>query len=84
MEKYLQKIDWNAEASLDYYHEIYQIGVNMTNHFISYMSMKDWFVWESPKHLREAREKKEEYEFDALKKIFGDLIEKSTITGETG
>jgi hypothetical protein len=84
MEKYLQKIDWNAEASLDYYHEIYQIGVNMTNHFISYMSMKDWFVWESPKHLREAREKKEEYEFDALKKIFGDLIEKSTINGETG
>ena len=53
MERYLQKIDWNAEPDLDYFHEIYRLGVQMTNHFISYMSMKDWFVWESPKHLRE-------------------------------
>ena len=58
MEKYLQKIDWNAEPGLDYFHELYQIGVHMTNHFISYMSMKDWFVWESPQHLQEARMRK--------------------------
>jgi hypothetical protein len=77
MEKYLQKIDWNAEPDLDYFHEIYRLGVNMTNHFISYMSMKDWFVWESPGHLREAQESKEEYENKALKKIFGDLFEES-------
>jgi len=84
MEKYLQKIDWNAEPGLDYFHDIYQIGVNMTSHFISYMSMKGWFVWETPKHLQEAREKKAEYEFLALKRIFGDLIEKSTFDGKTG
>jgi hypothetical protein len=84
MEKYLQKIDWNADPSLDHFYEIYQIGVNMTNHFISYMSMKGWFVWEPPKHLQEAREKKAEYEFSALKRIFGDLIEKSSFQGEAG
>ncbi len=28
MEKYLQNIDWNAEPGLDYFHEIYQTGVN--------------------------------------------------------
>ena len=84
MEQYLQKIDWTAEPSLDYFYEIYQIGVNMTSHLISYMSMKDWFVWESAKHLQEAREKKAEYESGALKKIFGDLIETTSFTGETG
>ncbi len=68
MEKYLQKIDWNAEPSLDYFHDIYQSGVQMTNHFISYMSMKDWFVWESPKHLLEAQERKAEYEHAGIKK----------------
>jgi len=84
MEKYLQKIDWNAEPSIEYFHDIYQIGVHMTNHFISYMSMKDWFVWESPKHLQEAQEKKAEYEFKALKKIFGDLIEESSADSSGG
>ena len=78
MEKYLQKIDWNAEPSLDYFHDIYRLGVHMTNHFISYMSMKDWFVWEPPKHLREAQARKAEYENKALKKIFGDLLEESS------
>lgn len=82
MEKYLQNIDWNAEPGLDYFHEIYRTGVNMTDNFISYMSMKGWFVWESPKHLLLAREKKAEYEYEALKKIFGDLIEKSSIGGD--
>lgn len=74
MEKYLQKIDWNAEPGLDYFHDLYQSGVRMTDHFISYMSMKDWFVWESPRHLLEAQERKTEYENAALKRIFGDLI----------
>jgi hypothetical protein len=77
MEKYLQKIDWNAEPDLDYFHDIYRLGVQMTNHFISYMSMKDWFVWEPPKHLLEAQARKADYENEALKKIFGDLIEES-------
>jgi hypothetical protein len=48
------------------------------------MSMKSWFVWETPKHLQEAREKKKEYEFEALKKIFGDLIDRSSFDEETG
>jgi hypothetical protein len=74
MEKYLEKIDWNAEPTLDYFHEIYQSGVRMTNHFISYMSMNDWYVWESPRHLLEAQKQKSEYEHAALKRIFGDLI----------
>jgi hypothetical protein len=74
MEKYLEKIDWNAESGLDYFHDIYQSGVQMTNHFISYMSMKDWFVWESPRHLLEAQARKAEYENGALVRIFGDLI----------
>jgi hypothetical protein len=77
MEKYLQKIDWHAEPDLDYFHDIYQLGVHMTNHFISYMSMKDWFVWEPPKHLLEAQAKKAAYENEALRKIFGDLIDES-------
>jgi hypothetical protein len=84
MEKYLQKIDWNAEPSLDYFHHLYQTGVNMTNHFISYMSMDGWFVWEPAQHLQEAREKKTEYEYAALKKIFGDLIDRSSLDGKPG
>ncbi len=74
MEKYLQKTDWNAPPSLDYFHDLYQAGVQMTDHFLSYMSMKDWFVWESPQHLLAARMRMTEYEEGALKKLFGDLI----------
>jgi len=74
MEKHLGKVDWNVEPSLDYFYEIYQLGVNMTNHFISYMSMKDWFVWDTPKNMLEAQTRKKEYEIMALKRIFGDLV----------
>jgi hypothetical protein len=72
--KNLDPIDWNKEQDLDYYNDIYTSGVNLTNDLISYMSMKDWFIWESPKHLIEANKVKGEYEKTALKKIFGDLI----------
>ena len=84
MEKHLRNIDWNAEPGLDYFHDLYRTGVNMTNNFISYMSMNGWFVWESPKHLQDARKVKAEYEFAALKRIFGDLIERSSLDLETG
>ena len=74
MEKYLDLIDWQSEPTLDYYNDIYKTGVNMTNHLMSYMTMKDWFVWETPKHMLEAQKNKKEFEVLALKKIFGDLI----------
>jgi hypothetical protein len=74
LEKHLDKIDWNAEQTIDYNYELYQIGVNLTNHLLSYMTMKDWFVWAEPKHFLEAHEKSKDYENSALKKIFGDLI----------
>jgi hypothetical protein len=54
----------------------------MTNHFISYMSMQGWFIWETAQHLQDARGKKAEYESGALKKIFGDLIEQSSFDGD--
>ena len=71
----LGPVDWGAEPTLDYYHDLYKIGVNLTNQLLAYMTMRDWFIWEEPKHLLEARNRKAEYEKVALKKIFGDLIE---------
>lgn len=77
MEKHLGAVDWNEKPSLDYYFDLYKLGVNLTNHLISYMSMKDWYTWEPPGHLLEAIGNKEVYEKEALKKIFGDLVEDS-------
>jgi hypothetical protein len=74
MDKPLSLVKWNAEPTLDYYYDLYKIGVSLSNHLLSYMTMKDWYVWDTPHHLLEANEKKEVYEKDALKKIFGDLI----------
>ena len=74
MERPLSQVNWSAEPTIDYYYDLYKIGVNLTNHFLSYMTMKDWFIWESPQHLLNALERKEVYEKVALKKIFGDLI----------
>ncbi len=74
MERPLNLVKWDAEPTLDHYFDLYKIGVNLTDNFISYMTMKDWFVWEEPKHLLEAHKNKEEFERRALKKIFGDLI----------
>lgn len=74
MEKHLN-VDWTAEPSLDYYANLYKTGVNMTNALLTYMSMKDWFIWEKPQHLLDAEQNVAAYEKAALKKIFGDLIE---------
>ncbi len=74
IEKPLGQVDWKAEPTLDYYYDLYKVGVLLTDNLISYMTMRDWFVWESPKHLLDAHEHKAEYERTALKKIFGDLI----------
>ena len=77
MEKPLSLVNWSAEPTLDYYYDLYKIGFNLTNHFLSYMTMKDWYVWEEPKHHLNAHDNKEEYEKNALKRIFGDLISDS-------
>jgi len=74
VDKYLDKVEWNTPPTLDHYLELYKLGVNLSNHLISFMSMKDWYIWEDPKHLLAAHEKKGEYEKQALKKIFGDLL----------
>lgn len=74
IEQPLCLVNWNAEPTLDYYYELYKIGRNVTNQLLGYMTMRDWYVWEEPKHLLNAYENKEAYERDALKKIFGDLI----------
>lgn len=77
VDRHLEQADWTAPPALDHYFELYQMGVNLTNHLLSYMTMKDWFVWEEPRHLLEAQQKKEDYEKQALKKIFGDLLGES-------
>jgi hypothetical protein len=70
----LGPVKWNDPPTLDYYYDLYKVGVLVTDSLLSYMTMRDWFVWEEPKHLLKAHEEKGEYEKKALKKIFGDLI----------
>ncbi len=74
IEKPLGQVNWKEEPTLDYYYNLYKVGVLLTDNLVSYMTMRDWFVWESPKHLLAAHEHNAEYERKALKKIFGDLI----------
>ncbi|MCK9581086.1 MAG: hypothetical protein M0Q92_11670 [Methanoregula sp.] len=74
MEKPLGPVVWTEPPSLDYFYNLYKVGVLMTDNLLTYMTMRDWFVWEEPKHLLAAHEKKEEYEKNALTRIFGDLI----------
>jgi len=74
IDKPLGVVNWKEEPTLDYYYDLYKVGVLLTDNLIAYMSMRDWFVWETPQHLLEAHENKVEYERMALKKIFGDLI----------
>jgi hypothetical protein len=74
MEKHLA-VDWSADTTLEYYANLYKVGVNLTNALLAYMTMKDWFIWEKPQHLLAAEQEAPLYEKAALKKIFGDLIE---------
>jgi hypothetical protein len=74
IERPLNQVNWSAEPTLDYYYDLYKVGINMSNQLLGYMTMRDWFVWEPPKHLLGAHEKKADWEKNALKKIFGDLI----------
>jgi len=77
VDKHLDKVEWNTPPTLDHYLELYNLGVNLSNHLLSFMTMKDWFIWEEPKHLLQAHQRKGEYEKLALKKIFGDLLGES-------
>ncbi|PKG31478.1 hypothetical protein [Methanoregula sp.] len=74
IEKPLGPVNWKEEPTLDYYYDLYKVGKLLTDNLIGYMTMRDWFVWEPPKHLLDAHDHKAEYEKDALKRIFGDLI----------
>jgi hypothetical protein len=74
IDKPLGPVKWNDPPTLDYYFDLYKVGVLMTDSLISYMTMRNWYVWEEPKHLLASHEKKGEWEKNALKKIFGDLI----------
>ncbi len=74
IDKPLGLVNWAEEPSLDYFYDLYKVGVLMTDNLLSYMTMRQWFTWETPKHLLEAHDHKREYERNALKKIFGDLI----------
>jgi hypothetical protein len=66
--------DWGAKPDLDYYYDLYRIVVRLTDNLLSYMTMNGWYVWEKPQHLQSALQHKEEYEKNALKRIFGDLL----------
>jgi hypothetical protein len=81
VDRHLDNVEWNAQPTLDHYLELYKLGVNLTKHLLTYMTMTDWFVWEEPKHLLQAHALKDEYEKQALKKIFGDLL--GDLWGET-
>jgi len=74
IEKPLGPVKWNDPPTLDYYYDLYKVGVLLTDSLISYMTMRDWYVWEEPKQLLAAHEVKSAWEKKALKKIFGDLI----------
>lgn len=74
IERPLGPVKWNDPPTLDYYYDLYKVGVLVTDNLISYMTMRDWFVWEEPKQLLKAKEREKEFERSALKKIFGDLI----------
>jgi hypothetical protein len=74
IERPLGPVKWNDPQTLDFYYDLYKVGVLLTDSLLSYMTMRDWFVWEEPKHLLNAHEQKKGYERNALKKIFGDLI----------
>jgi len=74
IERPLGPVKWNDPPTLDYYYDLYKVGVLVTDNLISYMTMRDWFVWEEPKQLLKAKEEEKEFERSALKKIFGDLI----------
>jgi len=77
IEQPLCLVNWNAEPTLDYYYDLYKVGINLSDQLLGYMTMRDWYVWEEPQHLLNAREQKEAYEKSALKKIFGDLLSDS-------
>ncbi len=74
IERPLGPVKWNDPPTLDYYYDLYKVGVLLTDNLISYMTMRDWFVWEEPKQLLKAKEEEKEFEKSALRKIFGDLI----------
>jgi hypothetical protein len=74
IDKPLGPVKWNDPPTLDYYYDLYKVGTLVSDSLISYMTMRDWYVWEEPKHLLASHEKKGDWEKNALKKIFGDLI----------
>jgi len=64
-------IDFSRELNLDFYADMYALGVDITNRWLLMMRMQDWYHWEPPEHLRAAEESCTQIEEEATQAVFG-------------
>ncbi|HVP94021.1 MAG TPA: hypothetical protein VMS89_02500 [Methanoregulaceae archaeon] len=64
-------IDFSKELSLDFYADMYALGVDITNRWLVMMRMQDWYRWELPEHLRTAEQNCVQIEQEATQAVFG-------------
>lgn len=71
--KKILSVDFDKKGSLEHYKEMYDIGVEVTNRWIELMRLKNYYVWETPAHLREAVQNQEMIEKRAREEILGEM-----------
>jgi hypothetical protein len=64
-------LDFTRELSPDFYLDMYQIGMEITNKWLLMMRMQEWYQWEPPGHLRDAEQRCNEIEAEATQAVFG-------------
>jgi hypothetical protein len=64
--------DFDGIQNEQYFRECSACGREIVNRWMIMMGTQDWFLWESPAHLKEASMHRSEIEASALKEIFSE------------
>jgi hypothetical protein len=62
--------DFDKQGGPDLYYDTYQCGLNITNRWLVMMAMQDWYIWESPDHLRDSISRQVAIEESVLEELF--------------
>lgn len=71
MMKLTVNLDFSQAFAEEYFHNLFVCAQDIVNRWIVMVGMQDWYVWESPEHLRAAQVSQPAIEKRVREEIFG-------------
>ncbi|HZD43111.1 MAG TPA: hypothetical protein VE134_03555, partial [Methanomicrobiales archaeon] len=65
------RMDFGRSKDDEFYHDLYRLGVDTTNRWITRMSMAGWYPWETSLSLQNALARQDAIERGVMTELFG-------------